>query len=120
MAFWDSVVTLSSSTRDNSTVLSTAEELVPHLHCYKNLKSHKPENSSIFVMFFMFFCSCVDGNSQDPERERRPFSRTLAIPMIHQTHTTCVSKECMRELTTHKMFLVTAKRVLSVTWFVCV
>ncbi|XP_069685706.1 uncharacterized protein [Periplaneta americana] len=33
--------------------------------------------------------SCVDGNSQDPERERRPFSRSLAIPMIHQTHTTC-------------------------------
>ncbi|XP_023718029.1 probetacellulin-like [Cryptotermes secundus] len=32
--------------------------------------------------------SCVDGNSQDPERERRPFSRSLAIPIIQQTHTT--------------------------------
>jgi keren protein len=33
--------------------------------------------------------SCVDGNSQDPERERRPFSRPLAIPMNRHTHTTC-------------------------------
>ncbi|XP_021936532.1 pro-epidermal growth factor-like isoform X2 [Zootermopsis nevadensis] len=33
--------------------------------------------------------SCVDGNSRDPERERRPFSRSLAIPMIHQSETAC-------------------------------
>ena len=56
----------------------------------------------------------MDGNSQDPERERRPFSRTLAIPMIHQTHTTCVSTECMRELITPKTTLVAAKPMLSV------
>jgi hypothetical protein len=45
----------------------------------------------VYFSYLCSFYSCVDGNSQDPERERRPFSRSLAIPMIHQTHTTCVS-----------------------------
>jgi len=73
--------------------------------------SHRSENIGIFVILCVFFYSCVDGNSQDPERERRPFSRTLAIPMIRQTHT-CVSTGCKKEL-----LLASALCMPSVRWY---
>jgi len=70
--------------------LEIADNLLALLQKPKN--SRRSENIGIFVILRVFCYSSVDGNSQDPERERRPFSRTLAIPMNRQIQTTCVSK----------------------------
>jgi len=86
-------------TRTHTRTHSLSHSLTHSLSLLQKPKnSRRSENIGIFVILRVFFYSCVDGNSQDPERERRPFSRPLAIPMVRHTHTTCVSTGCKREL----------------------
>ena len=124
--FWDDTVLSQHQgphTQWGSVIL---KELIPlslslslsHIHTHthththsllqKPKKSPRSENIGIFVILRVFFYSCVDGNSQDPERERRPFSR-----MSHHTHPTCVSTGCKREL-----LLASAQCMPSVRWYI--